>query len=401
MLSQKQKTIVCVAGSFRGTEFIEEAKARGCKVYVLTIESLADAAWPVESLDQILFVEDNPRGLTVGSAIRALTPLAQKTEIDRLVAFDDVDLEKAAALREHFRISGMGDATARYFKDKLAMRLRASEVGIWGPEFVHVLNLQSLKNFVARVPFPYILKPRFNAPEQYSKIIQSEAELWENIAALGENQSFYFIERLLTGTPYQVDSIMYNREIDFSAVYAGLQPVNSTITGQQISRFRTIQKASADEQLLLSLNRKVLLAFGMALGITHAEFIKDTEGRFIFLGSTASINSLASVKLIEAASGINLWREWAKIEILGGVGKYILPEHASFHAGALFEGPTALGAEQPATQDVPAVSRFTHADQAVTVIRDISYDKVSSLLESYAAPALADYFPRQEVVSEA
>ena len=46
-------------------------------------------------------------------------------KIDRIVALDDFDVEKAASLREHLRVPGMGDTTARYFRDKLAMRIQA------------------------------------------------------------------------------------------------------------------------------------------------------------------------------------------------------------------------------------------------------------------------------------
>ena len=39
-------------------------------------------------------------------------------KIDRIVALDDFDVEKGAYLREHFQISGMGQTTARHFRDK-------------------------------------------------------------------------------------------------------------------------------------------------------------------------------------------------------------------------------------------------------------------------------------------
>jgi hypothetical protein len=73
--------------------------------------------------------------------------VARKEKIDRMVALDDFDVEKAAALREHLRVPGMGDTTARYFRDKLAMRLRATEMEIPVPEFIHVLNHNELNEF--------------------------------------------------------------------------------------------------------------------------------------------------------------------------------------------------------------------------------------------------------------
>ena len=61
--------------------------------------------------------------------------LMRTHKIDRIVALDDFDVEKGAYLREHFRIPGMGQTTARYFRDKLAMRVRAAEAGIPVPAF--------------------------------------------------------------------------------------------------------------------------------------------------------------------------------------------------------------------------------------------------------------------------
>ncbi len=61
-------------------------------------------------------------------------------KIDRVVALDDFDVEKAAILREHFRIPGMGQTTARYFRDKLAMRVQARDAGIKVPAFIGLFN---------------------------------------------------------------------------------------------------------------------------------------------------------------------------------------------------------------------------------------------------------------------
>ena len=56
--------------------------------------------------------------------------LARTRLIDRIVPLDDYDVETAAALREHLRVPGMGDTTARYFRDKLAMRVQARDRGL-------------------------------------------------------------------------------------------------------------------------------------------------------------------------------------------------------------------------------------------------------------------------------
>ena len=52
-------------------------------------------------------------------------------------------------LREYLSVPGMGQTTARGFRDKLAMRSRARAAGIPCPEFVHVLNHQAIAEWAA------------------------------------------------------------------------------------------------------------------------------------------------------------------------------------------------------------------------------------------------------------
>src|SRR5260370_33972662 len=95
--------------------------------------------------------------------IKGVSYLARTQIIDRIVPLDEYDQETAALLREHLRNPGMGDTTARYFRDKLAMRVKAQTEGILVPEFVHVLNYDRLREFMSRVAAPWVLNPRSEA----------------------------------------------------------------------------------------------------------------------------------------------------------------------------------------------------------------------------------------------
>ena len=54
----------------------------------------------------------------------------------------------------------------------------------------------------------------------------------------------------------------------------------------------------------------------MARGVTHAEYIRaHADGRFYFLEIAARVGGAFISDLVEAATGINLWREWARIEV--------------------------------------------------------------------------------------
>ena len=103
----------------------------------------------------------------------------------------------------------MGQTTARGFRDKLAMRNRARAAGIPCPEFVHVLNHDGdCAEWTARVPPPWVLKPRSQAAAIGIRKIASTEELWRTLEALGDAQADYLLEQFVPGDVYHVDSIV-------------------------------------------------------------------------------------------------------------------------------------------------------------------------------------------------
>jgi biotin carboxylase len=206
-------TILCMSSYEKGHEFMRQCKREGCRVILLTSKSLEYADWPKESIDEIFYIPDVNKEWNIQDVIYGVSFLSRTEAIHRIVALDDYDVEKAAALREHLRCPGMGDTTARYFRDKLAMRTRAYEVGIPVPEFIHVLNYQRIKDYIKRVSFPYVVKPRLQAGAYGIKKVHNEEELWKRLDELGDEQSFYLMERFVNGTIYHIDSIISEIEL--------------------------------------------------------------------------------------------------------------------------------------------------------------------------------------------
>ena len=209
-------TFLCVTSYEKGHDFIRECKANACRVLLLTSESLKDADWPRDSIDEFFYIRDKNKEWELKDAIYGVSFIARTEKIDRIVALDDFDVEKAASLREHLRVPGMGETTARYFRDKLAMRIQAKSKGIPVPDFLHVLNYNEISEFADRVTFPYMVKPRLMAGAHGLKKVNNKEELWNRINGLGNEQSFYLMERFLSGNIYHVDSIFYQNEIRFS-----------------------------------------------------------------------------------------------------------------------------------------------------------------------------------------
>jgi hypothetical protein len=259
-------TMLCLASYEKGAEFMREAKRQGWRVYLVTSESIRDAAWPRESLDDIFLIPDENKKWRLNDVILGVSYLARTHCLDRIVALDDFDVERAAALREHLRVPGMGETTARYFRDKLAMRARAREYGVPVPPFTPVFNDEVVNAYLAEVPGPWLVKPRSEASTIGIKRTSSPDEVWEILNQLGDRRSYHLLEKFLPGDVYHVDSIVSEREVVFAAVSKYARPPIEVMHDGDVFATRTVEYGSEDEQQLLEFNRRVLKAMGLVRG---------------------------------------------------------------------------------------------------------------------------------------
>src|SRR5437763_1620212 len=160
MAETSEMTLVCLASYFKGSAFLQAAKRLGSKVILVAKDSFKDEAWPRESIDEIYFMPDLTKRPDI---VYAVSYLARSHDISQIIALDDYDVETAAHMRDHMRLPGMGESLARHFRDKLAMRTQARASGVNVPEFTGVFNYDRLRAFMARVPAPWLLKPRSEA----------------------------------------------------------------------------------------------------------------------------------------------------------------------------------------------------------------------------------------------
>jgi ATP-grasp domain len=386
-------TILAVATYEKGHEFLLECKRQGCAVLLLTVDSLKEAGWPREAIDEIFFI---PRGIAREDLLKGVSHLARTRVIDRIVALDDFDVETAALLREHLRVPGMGETTARHFRDKLAMRVRGRNHGILVPDFVHVLNDEAIRRFAGLVPPPWMLKPRSNAAAIGIQRLEREDDLLAAVERLEDRRSFYLLERFVEGDVFHVDSLVWEREPLFHAAHQYGQPPFSVAHQGGIFTTRTVPNGSSASKPLAAINREVLTLLGLVRGVSHTEFIRSAEdGRWYFLETSARVGGAFISEVVEAASGINLWREWARIEIAGEDHPYHVPNLRSDHAGLVL---TLARQEHPDTSgytDPEIVSRVDKTHHAGLIVRSPDPRRVDELLDSYTSRFFQDFYASQ------
>jgi hypothetical protein len=384
----KPLNIVCLATYFKGEDFIRECKAQGCHVVLITKEKMLTEDWPRESLDELIAV---PNDAGPPLFIDLLAFLGRNRRIDRVIALEEFDVVTAALMREHLCLPGLSSSRAKIFRDKLSMAVHSQGAGINVPEFVQLMNYGEVNDYMQRVPPPWIIKPRSDVSAIGIKKVEHPDEVWRAIEEMNEREnlreraSYYILARFIPGEVFHVDSLVNDGKIVFSgANQYGRPPMQVAHQGgAYISR--TVARGSAAEKTLTQINKKLIKALGLERGATHAEFIKsDADGQFYFLEIAARVGGAYIAEVLEAASGVNLWREWARLEIADGNASSKVGPSRKEYAGIILSLAKQEEPDTSAYVDEEIVYRVKKRRHAGLIVRAKELDRVTALLDDYS-----------------
>jgi biotin carboxylase len=386
---EKGEWILCLTTYEKGQAFMQQCAEMGCRVLLLTLEKHRKGDWPHDALEEIVHM---PEGLTLEQVTNTVTYLARSRKFERLIALDEFDMETIASLREHMRVPGMGRTTTNHFRDKLAMRFEAARAGALVPDFTPVLNYDDLRAYMASVPAPWVLKPRAEASAIGIRKIHDPELLWRSLDELGDRQSYYLLERFIPGDIFHVDAITADREVIFTAVSQYGKPPMQVMHEGGVFTTRVIDRNSADAQELTAINSRLVPSMGLVRGVTHAEYIRGADGRFYFLEVAARVGGAFIADVVEQATGLNLWREWARVEISAMRGiPYKLPPTREEHAGSVLCLAKTSEPDTSMFTEPEIVYRMKKHHHAGLIVRSADHERVRLLLEDYAERFAREY----------
>ena len=380
------KTFLCISNYFKGNAFLTSLKKQGNRVFLVTTEQLRDKPWAFEYIDEVFYMPGQDLDWDMDLLLKGVSGLMKDHKIESIIALDDYDVEKAAFLRENLRIPGMGQTTGRYFRDKLAMRMRAKDAGIRVPAFSSLFNNEDINHFADTVSPPWVLKPRSEASAHGIIKVHDKESLWKKIDELGDNRIYYLVEQFKPGDVYHADGLQLEGKTLFLTVSRYLATPMEISQGGGIFRSANVKYGSPDDKAIQKVNAQIMKAFGLKNGASHTEFIKSKEdGEIYFLETASRVGGAHLAEMVEAASDINLWTEWAKIEDSVAKGKkYELPKVAKNYAGIVL---TLSKYEHPdlSSFDDPEVCFRVPLDyHAGLIVKSPKPERVMDLLDRYA-----------------
>ncbi|MES2239133.1 MAG: ATP-grasp domain-containing protein [Bacteroidota bacterium] len=390
---ENAKTFVCISNYFKGTDFLIQLKELGNTVYLVTSEKLREKPWPKEHIDEIFYMPGSDTEWNLEHLLLGIGNLMKSNKVDAIVALDDFDVEKATYLRENLRIDGMGQTTGRYFRDKLAMRMRAKSCGIAIPAFCSLFNDHDINTFADTIPAPWVLKPRSEASSSGIIKVLDKESLWIQITEMGNNRFKYLLEQFKPGDVYHCDSLVLDRKILFSLTSKYLATPMEISQGGGVFRSTNIPYNSTDDAEIKKVNELVLKSFGLKQGAAHTEFIKCKEsGKIYFLETSSRVGGAHLAEMVQAASNINLWKEWATIEDALVKGReYKLPKLKKEYAGIVLTLSKFKHPDLSSFTDAEICFRVPLDYHAGLIIKSDKSERVLELLNNYVNRLTSDY----------
>jgi biotin carboxylase len=386
--------IICFATFFKGGDFMRECKAQGCNVILVTKEKMLNEDWPRDALDEVFAL---PNTAPVELFLDLVAHIAKTRKADRIVALEEFDVVVAALAREHLCLPGMSSSTAKTFRDKYSMAAKARAAGLTVPEFVPAINHEEIADYLNRVVPPWVLKPRSDVSAIGIRKLDHADDAWKAIEelnqreALRERASYHVLARFIAGEVFHVDSLVKNSRVAFAGVNKYGRPPLQVAHGGGVYISQTIPHDAPEKKRLLEINRRLIKTMRMETGATHAEFIRsDADGEFYFLEIASRVGGAHIADVLEAASGINLWREWAKLEIDGiSHGTQLRPRRE--HAGIVLSLARQEFPDTSAYDDPEIAYRVKKKHHAGLIVRSKSHERVTELLNDYARRFETDF----------
>ncbi len=309
------KNILCISTYFKGSPVLTTLNKNGYNVYLVTSSELKNDPWPFQDIKETYYLNPNEDGsFNMEHLELGVAGIMREINFDSIMALDDFDVEKGAFLRERFRIGGMGATTGKYFRDKLAMRTKAQELGIRIPAFTAIFNNQKVHEFTQNHPAPWVLKPRAEASATGIKKIHSSEQLWQVLHELKDDRHRYLLEQFKPGDIYHIDCLTTKGDTVFCQPNKYLAPPLDVSHGGGIFRSITASPSELTDKMK-DFTKEILQKFNINFGASHTELIHCHEdGEIYFLETAARVGGAHIAEMVEAATGVNLWSEWANIE---------------------------------------------------------------------------------------
>ncbi|MGW2842051.1 ATP-grasp domain-containing protein [Streptomyces sp. NPDC001493] len=239
--------------------------------------------------------------------------VAEQGPFEHVIAFSEMLLDLAAALRERYGIPGPGSEQISRFRDKAVMKEVLSRAGLRVPRWAACRTEEQILEAAEEFGYPVIVKPVRGASSQGVREIASAEELRALYA--GQSLDGFEIEEFVQGEILHVDGVL---DPDGKPVFVCTSRYTSScldfeVQGEPLGS--VLQTDPVVRERCEDFAVRCLGALGLRSSAFHLELF-DTGDELVFLEVGARVPGADVSYVIHDVHGVNLFRLW--IDVLLG-----------------------------------------------------------------------------------
>jgi biotin carboxylase len=238
--------------------------------------------------------------------------------VDRLIGFLEQMQLPLAIARDALQIPGMGEETARNFRDKNRMKEVLRQADLPVARQALITSAADARRFVQEVGFPIILKPIAGLGSRGTMRCNDDGEL---SAALNQHLPS-------TANPSQAEEFVRGEEHTFETVSIDGEPVWSSSSYYLPGPLEVIENPWVQYCVLLPrehlqphqeafrpTNAAALRALGMGTGLSHMEWFLRADGTPVISEVGARPPGVNLMPMMGRAHGVDMWAKWAALMV--------------------------------------------------------------------------------------
>lgn len=239
----------------------------------------------------------------------AAITLAREHRVEHIVAVSESDLLRAAELRRLLGVGGQNVESARAFRDKVVMKALVREAGLEVAEHAPADSACDVLEFVERVGYPIVAKPRTGTGSINTLVLRCESELTAAFRAVPDLAGG-LVEAFVPGDMLHVDGLVHRGEVVLTSVSRYVTGCLAFYRGESLISVQLDADNPLRERLVAFVTAVLRAMPVPELTPYHLEVFHTPDDRLVFCEIASRVSGGRVREAVLHTYGIDLAKTW-------------------------------------------------------------------------------------------
>ena len=245
--------------------------------------------------------------------------IADKYNITSIIPMSEADILRAANLREILGINGQDTKNAILFRDKIAMKDRATLHNIPTPKYKCIKDGTDIAKFIKEVGYPIVIKPILGRGSQSTFIIKNkkdlEIQLNSGFISNTCRRTDLLAEQYIESEIYHLDGLQINNKIRIMSVSKYINNCLSFVNGSFLGSYTLSDENKLKSKLLEFGYKLIKEAFPLPKNsLFHIELFVDRNENILLCEIASRLGGNGINDEVMLQHGIDIKMEFIKAE---------------------------------------------------------------------------------------